>query len=235
MKKNEIFKFKQFDVAHQINAQKVSTDSVLLGAWADLEKSENILDIGTGCGVLSLMAAQRNLNAEIIAIEIENSFAEEAEVNFKNSRFSSRINLINEDVRDYSSTKFDHIICNPPYFSDSLKSDIISRNKARHDLNLSFDSLAESSSKLLNDNGRISLVIPFEKKDEVVKSFSTFELYLSRSYMVKHTLRSKYSLCLLEFQNERIEFIESSELIIKSDNEFSFEYKNLLSEFLLIF
>lgn len=235
MKKNEIFRFKQFDVAHQINAQKVSTDSVLLGAWADLENVTAILDIGTGCGVLSLMAAQRNLNAEIIAIEIENSFAEEAKVNFRNSRFSSRINLINEDVRNYSSRTFNHIICNPPYFSDSLKSDIISRNKARHDLNLSFESLAESSSKLLDKAGKISLVIPFEKMDEVVKSFSSFELYLSRSCKVKHTLNSKYSLALLEFHNERNEIKDSSELIIKNENEFTDKYKKLLSEFLLIF
>lgn len=235
MKKNEVFRFKQFDVFHEINAQKVSTDSVLLGAWADLENSNRILDIGTGCGVLALMAAQRNLQTEIIAIEIENSFAEEAAINFINSPFSKRIILVNEDVRNYSGEKFNNIICNPPYFSNSLKSDQNSRNQARHDLNLSFESLAETVSKLLHKDGKVSLVISEARKPEIVKSFFTFELYVTRCCDIKHTLDSSVSLVLLEFQTEKKELFSSIELIIKKGNEFTDDYKKLLSEFLVIF
>ncbi len=235
MKKNDVFRFKQFDVLHQINAQKVSTDSVLLGAWTDIEKSNTILDIGTGCGVLALMVAQRNLEAEIIAIEIEPSFAQEALANFTNSRFAKRIHLLNEDVRNFNKKKFDHIICNPPYFSDSLKSDIDSRNKVRHDLNLSFESLAETCSKLMTMDGKISLVIPIARKPDLVKSFSTFELYLARCCDIKHTIDSPVSLVLLEFQTKKNELVSSSELIIKNGNEFNNSYKQLLSDFLLVF
>lgn len=235
MKKNDVFRFKQFDVLHQINAQKVSTDSVLLGAWADLEKSNLILDIGTGCGVMALMAAQRNLQAEIIAVEIERSFAQEALTNFTNSPFSRRLHLFNEDVRNFNKMKFDHIICNPPYFSDSLKSEIDSRNKARHDLNLNFESLAETCSNLLMVEGKISLVIPISRKVELVKSFYSFEMYLARCCEIKHTIESNVSLALLEFQNKKLESVSSSELIIKNGNEFTHLYKQLLGNFLLAF
>jgi tRNA1Val (adenine37-N6)-methyltransferase len=235
MKKNETFKFKKFEVKHQINAQKVSTDSVLLGAWSNLEESRNILDIGTGCGILALMAAQRTLDAQITAIEIDRSFAEEARINFTNSLFSNRINLLNEDVRIYNKMKFDHIVCNPPYFSASLKSESESRNKARHDLTLNFESLAETCSNLLVMGGKISLVIPNSRKVEVIKSFSGFEFYVARFCEIKHTIKSEVSLVLLEFETTKNELVFSSELIIKNGNEFNEGYKQLLSNFLLAF
>ena len=235
MKKNETFKFKKFEVNHKINAQKVSTDSVLLGAWSNLEESRNILDIGTGCGVLALMAAQRTLQAQITAIEIDCSFAEEARFNFTNSLFSNRINLLNEDVRQFSTEKFDHIICNPPYFANSLKSEINSRNQARHDLNLSLENLAETGSRLMSFNGKISMVIPLQRMETLIKFFNLFELYLTRRCDVKHTNNSLQSLCLLEFQNVKTEIVENAELIIKNGDEYTNEYKNLLRDFLLIF
>jgi len=235
MKKNEVFKFKQFDIIHRVNAQKVSTDSVLLGAWADLIESKRILDIGTGCGVLALMSAQRNLNAEIIAIEIEKLFAEEARINFDHSQFSSRINLINLDVKNFSAGKFDHIICNPPYFSNSLKSNIHLRNNARHDLNLSFDSLAETVSKILDINGKISLVVPFIKQKDVIKSFATFELFPTRICKVSHNEESPSSLSLIEFQNSNRSLISESELVIKDGIEYNEKYRLLLRDFLTIF
>jgi tRNA1Val (adenine37-N6)-methyltransferase len=235
MKKNEIFKFKKFEVSHKINAQKVSTDSVLLASWADLRNSKVILDIGTGCGVIALMLAQRSENATIFGIEIESSFADEANQNFKNSPFSDRLNLFNEDIRTFSRMNFDHIICNPPYFSNSLKSEYESRNLARHDLNLSFDELSESVFRLLNHGGRFSLVIPVLKKEQVVGIFEKKGFHLLRECHVKHHLFSPASIILLEFGFQFLERIESTELILKNESGHSEEYKKMMKEFLLIF
>ena len=57
---NSYFKFKQFTVWHDKCAMKVGTDGVLLGAWVDVDNATNILDVGTGTGVVSLMLAQRS-------------------------------------------------------------------------------------------------------------------------------------------------------------------------------
>ena len=64
------FRFKQFSVNDSKCAMKVGTDAVLLGAWADVRAAETILDIGTGCGLIALMAAQRS-KAHITAIDID--------------------------------------------------------------------------------------------------------------------------------------------------------------------
>ena len=68
---------------------KVGTDGVLLGAWAELEEAASILDIGTGTGLIALMAAQRNAQARIDALEIEPAACREAAYNIRISPYVS--------------------------------------------------------------------------------------------------------------------------------------------------
>lgn len=235
MKKNDIFRFKQFEITHRVNAQKVSTDSVLLGAWANIIDDEKILDIGTGTGILSLMCAQRNSSVEITAIEIEKAFGEEAAINFSQSNYSNRIKLIIGDIKYFKGNNFDHIICNPPYFSNALKSDDSLKNSARHDLNLNFETLSLLGFSLLNEKGRISIVIPAEIQNSVVLKFERNSLHLKRICKVKHTFEMKPSLVLLEFRKNETYELLVEELLIKSQAEYSEEYKKMLKDFLTIF
>ena len=85
MGRNNYFQFKQFRIIQEKSAMKVNTDGVILGAWVSLNnKEKNILDIGTGTGIIALMLAQRS-RAYITAIEIEKEAAMEAETNFASS------------------------------------------------------------------------------------------------------------------------------------------------------
>ena len=90
-----IFKFKQFEVDQTGCAMKVNTDGVLLAALAECENCENILDIGTGTGVIALMLAQRFENANIHAVEIDSEASATADKNFKNSAFNDRLLIHN--------------------------------------------------------------------------------------------------------------------------------------------
>ena len=117
------FKFKQFEVAQDKSAMKIGTDGVLLGSWSDLENSRNILDIGCGTGLICLIAAQRNPSSLITGIELEVNAFKQATENCKNSKWSNRISIIHSSLQSFnSSSKFDLIISNPPFFSGSTKS-----------------------------------------------------------------------------------------------------------------
>ena len=142
---------------------KVGTDGVLLGAWCRLRPHTDkaILDIGTGTGVIALQLAQRteSWNATIEAVEIDPEASETARRNFAASPWSTRIELHAMPVQQFTA-RFDHIVSNPPYFTDSLTSPDPSKTLARHTSSLSYDELIAVCNSLLLPNGRISLILP---------------------------------------------------------------------------
>ena len=129
---------------------KIGTDGVLLGAWADVEGDVRILDVGTGTGLVALMLAQRNHDAQIVGFDISGDAAMEARDNFAQSPWAERLEACEGDVCSFSSDiKFDHIVSNPPYFVDSLHSPNLQRTRARHTSSLSFDDLVLAAQRLL--------------------------------------------------------------------------------------
>lgn len=175
--KNMYFKFKQFTVRHDRCAMKVGTDGVLLGAWSDVGGAERVLDIGTGTGLVALMIAQRS-SARIIALDIDADAVLEARENAACSPWSDRIEVLQHDFRTYTSpVKFDCIVSNPPYFTNSLKCPVQQRTLARHDLGLTYSDLLQGVSRLLTNDGRFFLVIPTDASTVVQQSAESFGLY----------------------------------------------------------
>ena len=159
---NSHFTFKQFRIDQDACAMKVSTDACIQGAWTPVDNSTaNVLDIGTGTGLLSLMLAQRNECIYIDAIEIDVTAAEQAKANISESKFAARIDIVQGDVMDYSFSKqYDLIICNPPFFQNSLLGDNPSRNIARHTLTLRYADVISVMKNVLKNDGYLSILLP---------------------------------------------------------------------------
>lgn len=156
------FRFKKFTIEQNRCAMKVGTDGVLLGAWADISTCKRILDIGCGSGIISIMAAQRS-NAQIIGVEIDAAAASQAAENAGRSEWKERIEIICNDILEYTPEEpFDAIISNPPFFSNALKSSDCERNLARHDDTLTCSALLARASQLLTSEGTLSVVVPHE-------------------------------------------------------------------------
>ena len=140
---------------------KVGTDGVLLGAWADVEGDRRILDLGTGSGLIALMLAQRNAEAEIVALDIDEDATIQAQHNFSLSPWRKRLGVVNSNIADYNSErKFTHIVSNPPYFVDSLHSPNAARTAARHSSSLPFSDIVLAAERLLEWGGRLSVILP---------------------------------------------------------------------------
>ena len=155
------FTFKQFHIDHSRCAMKVGTDGTLIGAWASLPTLGRVLDIGTGTGLIAIMAAQRALDVQITAIDIDVDCVEQARENAAASPWSERIEIIHSSLQEFSpNEKFDTIISNPPYFIDSQLPPDAARSTARHTATLPFDELVEGVVRLLSDNGRFALILP---------------------------------------------------------------------------
>ncbi|MFX3626010.1 MAG: tRNA1(Val) (adenine(37)-N6)-methyltransferase [bacterium] len=159
---SEIFKFKKFDLDQEGCAMKMGTDAMLLGSLAQPNDAQNILDIGTGTGVLSLMLAQRCPNAIIDAIEIDTAAANCAQKNFSNCKWNYKLALYNEPIQKYTNIGvilYEYIVCNPPYFepSPTTRED---RVNARTTAALTHEDLLYYADKLLDGRGIFGVVLP---------------------------------------------------------------------------
>ena len=169
-----MFQFQRFTIHQDQCAMKVGTDGVLLGTWA--QGGERVLDIGTGTGVIALMMAQRYAEAHVVAVDIDEAAVRQARQNADASPFGDRVEVVLSSIQDYATScslsfgegrcevpaHFDSIVCNPPFFVDSLKAPDQQRSLARHADTLPFAELMRAAYRLLSDDGELSVVIPFD-------------------------------------------------------------------------
>ena len=157
------FKFKQFSIFQDKTAMKVGTDGVLLGAWADC-LGKDILDIGTGTGLISMMLAQRFPQSQIDAIEIDENAYYQAKENFENAPFQNRLSIYFTSLQAYKTDKkYDLIVSNPPFFTVNDLNEFDARKQARQEETLTFSDLLKKTALLLNKDGLASFIIPHDR------------------------------------------------------------------------
>ncbi|MFI3280447.1 MAG: methyltransferase [Rikenellaceae bacterium] len=232
-----MFKFKQFEIHQDKTPMKVGTDGVLIGAWTKVNtRDEYMLDIGSGTGLIALMLAQRS-SAMIDAVEIDEMSAEQALGNFKSSQWSERINIHNVNISHFTSNfKYDLIVSNPPFFSDSLLPPDKRRTTARHTTSLTFSDLISSVERLMSPDGRFSLILPLQES-ALFEEEADGRLFLWRRCLVKSRENSDTKRVMSEYRLVRSSNIESGELAIREvgSEEYTRDYRTLTADFYLKF
>jgi tRNA1Val (adenine37-N6)-methyltransferase len=227
-----VFKFKEFSIIQEKSAMKVGTDGVLFGSWVSCEKAKNILDIGCGTGLISLMLAQRNLIGNVTGIEIDKTASQEAQLNICNSSWKERIEIIYTSLQGFSSEKkFDLILSNPPFFpkNNSQKS----RDIARHANTLSFVELIVNSANLLEKDGVFSVIIPKDCEKYFCQITDLHKLYCNRVCYVNGSKSSEVKRVMMEFSfikcNKLVEYLT----IERSRHNYTDKYIRLCKNFYL--
>ena len=234
---NNYFKFKQFTIFQDKTAMKVGTDGVLLGCWANANNNkQNILDIGTGTGLIALISAQRFPNSQITAIDINKNAFNQAVENITNSEFKNRITVLNQSLQEFAKThtkKFDLIISNPPFFQKSLKSNNNDKNIARHDIELSYSDLIKCAAKILSPAGTICLIFPSEHEQNITEIILNNNLFINQTVYVKTTPQKSPKRILLKISNNKTKTISSNLTIEKSRHNYTDEFFALVKDFYL--
>lgn len=240
MAKNSYFRFKQFTVQQGQSAMKVCTDACVLGAWADLNEASHILDIGAGTGLLSLMAAQRNPEAEIHAVELDDDAFRQATENVQESIFAERIQVFHQSIQSFrSDRKYDCIITNPPFFQSDLLSPNQQKNKAHHATSLTFDELLVAIDRLLTEDGKFHILLPVDEavvfqRKALASGWCLGELVILQHNSNKKPFRHIMSFCRCYVSG--IQNISSVLLIYKEDGKtYTDSFKALMKDFYMLF
>ncbi|QIA77658.1 tRNA1(Val) (adenine(37)-N6)-methyltransferase [Rodentibacter caecimuris] len=229
------FTFKQFHINQQHCAMKVGTDGILLGAWADVNHCKNVLDMGSGTGLLALMLAQRTKeDSQIYAVELDPAAAQQAQENITLSPWKARISLVQGDVQHFlSDTKeaFDLIVANPPYFEQGVECKNEERELARYTKQSHSDWLTWAA-KRLSAKGKISFVLPYEAAKTLEK--------LTALYCVKQTeiitkIGKSPQRMLITFAKQPQELEHNQIMIYNEKNCYTDEFIALTKDFYLKF
>lgn len=230
----DIFHFKKFSVKHDRCTHKVGTDGVLLGAWADTQNVNRVLEIGTGSGVIALMLAQRTLpDASIDAIDISIKDCEQATENINASPWPEKVRIIHEAVQTFESELYDLIVTNPPYFIDSTKPPAIERTRARHTETLSPHELLLHAKRLLAPYGKFCIVLPNVEAQSLLSLALNQGWYCTRLCEFRARINKPTERVLFQLQHHKQEMVKESLILYEHDEEWTVAYKNLTSEFYL--
>ena len=232
-----VFHFKQFSVRQDRCALKVGTDGVLLGGWTDWHGARRVLDIGTGIGVLALIAAQRAPDTHVDAVEVDPESAAQAAENVAASPWPDRVRVHAMDVRRLRTGEpFDLVVCNPPYYAGEAASPDVRKNLARHQAALGFPELLEIVARVLTPEGRLSVVLPRGREAEFLGLAAERGLHPRRRCRVRYVPHRPPKRVLLELRRGP-GGVEERELTVEGDGPLGYDpaYRALLRDLMLKF
>ncbi len=235
-----MFRYKQFTIRDENSAMKVGTDGTLLGCWVDVSKAKTILDIGAGTGVIGIMCAQKNANAEVTSLEIDDHAIIDAQFNIGAlpKSWSERIELVHSSLQEFTTEKyFDVMVSNPPFFEKSQENEDAARTKARHTSSLHYSEIFQFAKERLSERGTLSMILPVENGKEAIDVCENYQLNLHKVCEVKPVPSKPSHRLLLTFGRDKVD-VENQCLTIETGvkrHEYTTDYIELGKEFYLYF
>jgi tRNA1Val (adenine37-N6)-methyltransferase len=231
----EVFRFRDFQVFQRRDCFKITTDSVLLGVWSDFFGDNMVLDVGSGTGVVALIAASRNREALLTGIDKNPTAVELAGFNARYSPWPGRLRFYKIALADFQceGAGYDHIVSNPPFHHGVTLSGRETDRFSRHSVGFTDETLLEATERCMQRNGKLSLILPPDRAGSFVQKALSRNLFTSRTTEVTSVAGKPVERVLLEFK-----YIPSgttrTELVIRDINgQFTDQYRELMQDFYL--
>lgn len=235
MSRSRHFRFKQFTIDHAGATHPVGTDGVLLGAWASVNGSKTVLDIGTGSGLIALMIAQRtSADVRIDAIDVEETNVNSARQNVQSSPWAHQVYVHHIALQDFTpDMNYDLIITNPPYFINSSLPPESSRARARHTQSLPFSDIIQFALTYLTPSGRLAIVLPIVEGSIFAEQAMTVGLFESRRCVFHARADKPAERLFMEFTRTKTERAENSLYLYGAGDVWSHAHNELTKDFYL--
>lgn len=216
---------------------KVCTDACIFGAWMakHLRQEKDILDIGSGTGLLMMILAQTS-NAHIHGIELNKACFIQLEENIAQYEWRARLKVFNGDVRSFTfPNQYQLIVSNPPFYENDLLSDALDEQLAKHSSELSFQQLITAIDSNLSEDGRFAVLVPFNRREYFDTLASAKGFVLHESLSIRHSPLHPFFRAVLLFGRAGSQPVLRSDLAIRKpgNNEYTDEFIELLKEYYL--
>ena len=217
---------------------RVGTDAVLFAQWVGVSSSDNVLDIGTGSGIIPMILSQKGAGS-VDAVELDADSYEEAKQNFTISAWSEKLKVFNSDVRIYADEvekKYDLIVSNPPFYASDVKPIKEKKVMARHVSTLSFKDLLLSAKKMMNEKSRFALVLPFYESRLFIKEAELQGFYLQKEMHIIPIEGKDANRVNMQFVLKEVDSVETENFTIRNkDYSYTEEYREFLKDYYLDF
>ena len=217
---------------------RIGTDAVLFAQWVDVKPSDVVLDIGTGSGIIPMILSQKGVG-RVDAIELDADSYEEARLNFSISVWNEKLNVINADIRNFAGEadeKYDLIVSNPPYYSSDVKPIKEKKVMARHVSTLSFKDLLLSAKKMMKDDARFAVVLPYYESRLFIKETENAGLYLQKEFLISPIEGKEPNRVNMQFRLSKNDDVVTELFTIRNkDYSYTEQYKSFLRDYYLDF
>lgn len=214
---------------------KIGTDSIMFSRWVDVAQDDVVLDVGTGCGLIAMMLAQKGVQ-HVDAVEIDHDSCVEAGENFSCTPWAKMLNIIESDVRLFAqktTQRYDLIVSNPPYFVDFPKSQSQRKVMARHADSLAYSELVDVAKTLLRPSGRLALVLPAIESKIFVEKAQEKGFFLQKEQRIIPVEGREYNRVNMQFVLTSCAVETEYFTIRKPDHSFTDEYHEYLKDYYL--
>lgn len=228
-----VFRFKQFEIEQRDSVFKIGTDGLLIATWVDVNSPQTVLDIGTGTGLIALVLAQRFSQASIQGIDLNPDAIQLANLNFEASPWKERLTANDLPYQNLIQEQFDLIITNPPFFDKRLKSGKKTKDWARHNDSLPFESIILQTKKLLSPEGTFAIILPTDEFTSFEQLAIQNQLFPKRICTVQGNPNSSIKRYMAEFGHQEVSVKKEALIVEQSRHVYTEEYISLTKDFLL--
>jgi len=219
----KLFDLQLFQPRH---GYRYSLDALLLARFCSKVKpGGKIVDLGAGCGIISLVLARINADANVVAVEKNLEMAELIERNIQHNALSSRVSVMGEDVinlrKSYPDSIFDLVVSNPPYrIAESGRvSPKAGRDEARHETTAGLEDFLAAAKYLVKPSGKICIIQLPSRLAELISLATQMKLSVLRLRMIHSNAESPATMFMAELaKGRRSAPVVGSPLLVRDMN-----------------
>ena len=165
-------------------------DAVLLSGFVRVKQDADVLDMGTGTGIIPLLLAAKTRAAHISAIEIQAESADMARRRVQLNNLTDKIDIVTGDIREadkfFHAASFDVVICNPPYMigKHGIANPDAPKAIAWHEILCTLEDVVRNAARLLRTGGSFFMVHRPFRLAEIITVMTAYKLEPKRMQLV---------------------------------------------------